>query len=496
MNCLDEPVMVVQKGSKDVLEIAPYQGEGWHKSRASSGTSVQIRSASSMWSLGSIDLNEVGRSILHLPRRSAASPREDASNSNVKKDMKKHGNEGKIENGAGNGDGPLIILVEVKIAEPTENCSLVVVIWQATIESSTMFAIRNDSDVQVTVKQADVDFDSLGVDKNIFDITVPANTYCPFGWADPDLSTDILVTAGSSMIGSKLRIARINFAKAGDQLRLPDNSGRIGKQGEVVLSVLAEGGGRVLRISRSADMISHDSSSSSHTSINHSSSNEIHQDSNENMSDDDNLESIRSFGLSFSLASFGVSLVVEKPIRREFLSLYVDGLEGRLKTKGTIRSFEFLVTDLQIDNYSETVVYPVLLHSAKKEVHRSVDLFKNSDLDVKYGTNVMKLGSTFSNEIPLIQVTLIEELNRGSAISSTTLKYVCVRFVSHLSYDNCIIFISILILTVLYFILCSSSYSRVQKTFLYLELLFLLYLTVFITCAREFYCHTTMSTFY
>ena len=123
-------------------------------------------------------------------------------------------------------------------------------------------------------------------------------------------------------------------------------------------------------------------------------------------------------------------------------------------------------------------------------------LFKNSDLDVKYGTNVMKLGSTFSNEIPLIQVTLIEELNRGSAISSTTLKYVCVRFVSHLSYDNCIIFISILILTVLYFILCSSSYSRVQKTFLYLELLFLLYLTVFITYARGFYCRTTMSTFY
>ena len=56
MNCLDEPVMVVQKGSKDVLEIAPYQGEGWHKSRASSGTSVQLRSASSMWSLGSIEI--------------------------------------------------------------------------------------------------------------------------------------------------------------------------------------------------------------------------------------------------------------------------------------------------------------------------------------------------------------------------------------------------------------------------------------------------------
>ena len=434
MNCLDEPVMVLQKGSKDVLEIAPYQGEGWHKSRASSGTSVQIRSASSMWSLGSVDLNEIGRSILHLPRRAPASPRETTSNNAVEKDIKMEmqDDEGKILNE--HGPGPFIILVEVKIAEPTENCSLVVVIWQASTESSTMFAIRNDSDVQVTVKQADVDFDSLGADKNIFDITVPANTYCQFGWADPDLSTDILVTAGSSMIGSKLRIARINFLKAGDQLRLPDNSGRIGKQGEVVLSILAEGGGRVLLISRSVDMIAHGNSSCSHTGSNQS--NQSQRESNDNMSNDNDEESIRSFGLSFSLASFGVSIVVEKPIRREFLSLYVDGLEGRLKTKGTFRSFEFMVTDLQIDNYSETVVYPVLLHSTKKEIHKSVDLYNNGEVEDKYGRNVMKLGSTFSNETPLIQVTLIEELNRGSAISLTTLKYVCVRSVSHLLYEE------------------------------------------------------------
>jgi hypothetical protein len=63
VNCLEEEIMVVQRGSRDILEIFPYQAEGWHKSKASLGTSVQIRSGSSVWSMGSVDLNEVGQAF-------------------------------------------------------------------------------------------------------------------------------------------------------------------------------------------------------------------------------------------------------------------------------------------------------------------------------------------------------------------------------------------------------------------------------------------------
>ena len=196
--------MIVQRGSREILKISPYKAEGWHKSRASSSTSVQLRSASSLWSMGSIDLNEVGRSVIYLPKRNAID---------------------RIK--------PFVILVEVKIADPNcEYCSVVVVIWQASIESSTALAIRNDSDVPVTIKQADIDFEKLGIDRTLFEITVQPCQYVPYGWADPDAGSDILVTAGSSMIGAKLRIAKLNFLKAGEQLRLPDNTGRIGKQGD------------------------------------------------------------------------------------------------------------------------------------------------------------------------------------------------------------------------------------------------------------------------
>lgn len=231
------------------------------------------------------------------------------------------------------------------------------------MNTSTALAVRNDSDVYISVKQADVDFDQLGLDKGLFEVCVAPGESVPYGWADPDSGSDILVTAGRTMSGNKLRIARLNFLKAGEQLRLPDNSGRTGSLGEVVLSVLAEGGGRVLRVTRS------------------------------NERGVDRVKSVRkvgvggdpvavsSFGISFSLASFGLSLVLEQPVRREFLSLYIDGLEGRLKTKGAIRSVEFMVMDLQVDNYSETVVYPVLLHSTKKEVHSSVALLQKEDYD-------------------------------------------------------------------------------------------------------------------
>jgi hypothetical protein len=40
------------------------------------------------------------------------------------------------------------------------------------------------------------------------------------------------------------------------------------------------------------------------------------------------------YGIGFSLASIGISLVLDKPNRREFLSLYVDGLEGRYVSIG------------------------------------------------------------------------------------------------------------------------------------------------------------------
>lgn len=247
---------------------------------------------------------------------------------------------------------------------------------------SVALSIRNEAELPVTIKQAGLTFDESSSRPGLFDIVVQPTEWKPFGWADPDAGENVLVTVGANLSLSdaknqKKRIATISLLKAGEMLRLPDNTGRSGPQGEVVLSVLAEKCGRVLRISRYLTLYGDARSASSSGSVsgNGSSSRYALEDIDVDDVDTATLPGTSQaatlggetlppycFALGFRLASFGISLVLDKPVRREFLSLYIDGLEGRAKFKGKSKSFEFVVSDLQIDNYSETALYPVLLY--------------------------------------------------------------------------------------------------------------------------------------
>ena len=71
-------------------------------------------------------------------------------------------------------------------------------------------------------------------------------------------------------------------------------------------------------------------------------------------------------------------------------------------------------------------MYPVLLHSTKKEKEvKSVDILRGEEDEDGHGLE-SGLGST---EIPLLQLTLIEQLQTDSATSSSILKYVALRYV-------------------------------------------------------------------
>jgi hypothetical protein len=69
LNCMEEPLEVRQHGSDEKLFIEPFNCRPWHKSDGRCGTKVQLRCASSSWSFGSIDINEVGSSVLLLPSK-------------------------------------------------------------------------------------------------------------------------------------------------------------------------------------------------------------------------------------------------------------------------------------------------------------------------------------------------------------------------------------------------------------------------------------------
>ena len=332
VNLTDEELLVVQRGSRDIATYRPYIAEGWHKSDVTLGTSVQLRCRSSLWSLGTVDINEIGNSVLHLPRRSSV----DASGASE--------------------EGALVLHIEVKVAEPGELCSIVMIVWRASVESASDISIRNETNAHVTIMQADLDLDQELLNSRLFEVCVAPGAWVPFGWADPDRESNVLVTVGTTLQGPRKRIAKVSMLKAGELMRLPDNSGRSGAAGEVVLSVLAENGGRILRISR------------------HSGDEYALYGTNTSL-----LRAITGpgaalgYAFNFSLASLGVSLIVEKPVRREFLSLYVDNMDFRYKVVDSVRSYEFVVLDLQVDNYSETVIHSVLLYCAKEEEKKEND---------------------------------------------------------------------------------------------------------------------------
>ena len=72
------------------------------------------------------------------------------------------------------------------------------------------------------------------------------------------------------------------------------------------------------------------------------------------------------YAISLHIAAIGASLILERPIRREFLSIYIDNFSGVTAVAGTTSSVEVKIDDLQVDNYSETALYPVMIHSGDK----------------------------------------------------------------------------------------------------------------------------------
>ncbi len=375
VNLLDEELMLVQRGSREICTYLPYRSAAWHKSDVHLGTSVQLRSRSSFWSLGTVDVNEIGTSSLHLPRKDDSA----------------------------DGNKAIILHVEVRVSEPGENCSVTIVIWRARVESSCDISIENTTGAYVTVMQDGIELDRELSDRNLFQLCVSPFSSVPFGWADPDLDSTVLVGAGNKLDRSGRGVVRLSMLKAGEKLRVPSAASAGGS--DVVVSVVAKNGRRVLRIAQN------------HTERCELRASALQQAARSRLSDIERTEYILQpqgsttntnvvepvantagpkYEVNFFLSSFGLSVVVEKPTRREFLSLYVDGLSLQNTVTGSIKTFELQVANLQVDNYSETAIHPVLLHDLKDSASSSSEETGNNE-------------GTKAADKPLLQLTLIKE---------------------------------------------------------------------------------------
>eukprot|EP01038_Epipyxis_sp_PR26KG_P007511 gene7511-10233_t len=391
LNCTNEKVFISQTNSALYCEYLPYQPEGWHKLDRTMTTNVHFQLPDTNWSLGSVDLNEIGTSVLLIP----------FIRSNTGKSSHQNG---------------IALHIEVKLGGPNDNCSILVMIWKENMDNISnppLMYIQNDSEVPVTVRQADIelDHDINDLDLKLFEIIAGEFACCPFGWADSEAGSYILLCVGEGLQGNNKRIATINLFNTDQPMRLPFQHN--GKKGEVIISVESSnrGGHRILISPMSKNYLEKILQEESQRVVDSSVSSNHFLDMNSPL-----------YGLNFVLTSFGLSLVVEKPTRRELFSLYVDDLELRLKSSGSTRSLEFMIMDLQLDNYSETVIHPVMLRSNKKEIHSSVTLDDEQDNIIENSsTNIPNNNNDddkiISNEVPFIEFTLIQEINDSKSPS-------------------------------------------------------------------------------
>lgn len=348
-----------------------------------------IRSKSSFWSLGTIDLSEIGSSTLHLPRKDDSA----------------------------DGSKVIILHVEVKVARPEEMCGVVVLVWKSSTDNHTDMCIQNQTELPITVMQDGIRLDEELSRRKLFQICVAPMLTVPFGWADPDLDGFINVAIGTCIDSEDAaqRVVRLSMLQTGERIRLSD--GVMNKDrshfGEVILSVLAMNGMRVLRITRpDRAVLTHRRSSASAGAAGAADaavSSTAHNDAPKSLAAPPVPASAKPlpYQWNFTLASFGLSLVVEKPVRREFLSLYVDDMVAKYRCQETLNSLEFSILNMQLDNYSESCIHPVLLH----------DLLE----DQSEGKDEKDEEAIAAAEIPLLQLVVVKEnpAYRGSNSSES-----------------------------------------------------------------------------
>ena len=525
VNCLDEHIELRQVGalavetSKEIADInrllfptgpidhspsrkkcsvAAQSSAGWHRHDLSRGTAVQLRCDSSAWSLGTVDLNEIGTTVLLVPKkRTPPSTGEVQAVSSPK---------GKYDTAPLHPvEDALVLHVEVRFADPSDHSYVNIVVWAPVSDKDgcchkAALSIRNDTMYPIIIQQTGTESiaKERRADPSRFTFKVPPGTWKPFGWADQSYGSSVTVTVespspssspsrmgwgtGSPQSPSRMRPSRcaIDILKIGQSAILNlhgnDNDGDDGHQGwrnesegdSIDLTITAVSGGQVLHVTSNTMHTSHHGgrgSPSPSLSIGDRGGKERERDADINPH--------RDFTLALSLKSFGVSLIAERPVRREFMSLYLDGIDGRMvceqkvldptdgrksgrgkendssyvqKIGSVFTSYELEVNDMQIDNYSETAVFPVLMHSfsashreRKKAARRRKRAMRKTIADGPQSSKgeegwgqvqsskakSEKEGEGGVEDIPFIALSIVQERSKGTI--TPIFKYVALR---------------------------------------------------------------------
>ena len=435
-----DPVDLTPSRRKSRIECS--SSMGWHRVDASKGTCVQIRCDSSAWSIGTVDLHEVGTTLLLVPQKRSPPLQPSAKNVPLKsqaRNVLQANSKYSVEKDPDViVEDAIVLHVEVRFADPSDHSYVNIVIWAPVPDPSghchrSSLSVRNDTPYKVSLKQSGTDSIASAVhaDPSRFTRAIPSYHWTPYGWADQNHGTTVTVTfhlpvgqgmgpgPRTSLDSTRNNLSPlscdIDISKIGNSvsMNLDGSSAFIGElysSKTVNLTVIAGAGGQILQLSMKPQTLNSNNKTLTRSprQSNINKSNDAIEADNKGLIESSNIEkavsTVKNLTLIMSLKCICISLIAERPVRREFMTLYLDGVDCRIMQKsyldgsrdkkntketgkgdrdrdrvgeggskggtgvikklpGVVTSYELEIADIQADNYSETAVFPVLLHS-------------------------------------------------------------------------------------------------------------------------------------
>jgi hypothetical protein len=331
VNNMDEAIEFLHptdRNSARNFTVPPRSGRAWHRPTAHPGTEVRLRTESTASSLSCVDLNDIGAYLLVLPCKAG-----DQDHSNH-----------------------VVAHVEVKFSDADESSYISVVIWKADVKrlpnhyvdnSTSMMSIRNDTDFLVSVLQDGANDVAGGEPPAVLrrcELVLKPGEWQPYGWIDANLGNNLAVAISDPKTNNRVT-AVVNMLLVGQ----PQVLG-----GAVTLVVRMVGNGKVLHVKNTYKAAA---------SLADEMLNEVPASPTPG-----GLMVDRSNDLVVKLRcqSIGLSIVAEKPTRRELIGVYIEEVETHVRMAqdaSAMMSIDLQVKDIQVDNYMDVGLYPVLATS-------------------------------------------------------------------------------------------------------------------------------------
>lgn len=347
LNCINTNIFVKQENSyeENILEVEPFEPTEWHildkkstflssiKSKKiilpnkigfnSNLLYFKVKTSETDWSYCPIDFNKFGSICLFLPYL-----RNDFSDKYSKKGIVLH--------------------IEVRLSDPSDNCSVVAIIWEEEIVNKADLSFQNLTNLPICIRQTGFPSHKTDTHKivyNPYEFYIKPFSSCIFGWVDLRKEKQIEISIDGNFnhksLTCQLDLTKINEKQV---IKLQKYKNEQIRNEKVEFSIYTINYGLVV----CAKFI------------------------NKNESIPRSISSIKNFNFIIQfyihLASIGISLIVENPIRRELLSFFIDTFEMELNYNDNKTKIDIYLSDFQLDNYSETAVYPVILKSTFKDI--------------------------------------------------------------------------------------------------------------------------------